>query len=84
MDTPTPTATVSIDGQALDGSASALLPLVIGCDVGMDGVGRCSVDVIVPGGAKLPAPGAPLTIATEINNTDRSAGAMLSGKAVRL
>jgi len=62
MDTPMPTVTVKIAGQALDGSTTALLPLAIACERGMDGVGRSSVEVIVPDGAKLPAPGSTLEI----------------------
>ena len=50
-------------------------------DVGMDGVGRCSVDVIVPGGAKLPAPGAPLTIAL---GWDGDAKPVFSGEVDRV
>lgn len=62
MRTPTPTAAITIAGQVLGGSATALLPRVLRCELGMDGVGRCSVDVIVPAGARLPAPGAALRV----------------------
>ena len=63
MHTPTPTASITIAGQQLGGSATALLPRQIRCELGMDGVGRCSIAVIIPVGARLPAPGATLQLA---------------------
>lgn len=81
MQTPTPTAKVTIDGQALGGSTTALLPLVICCELGMDGVGRGSVDVIVPAGAKLPKPGAKLQIAL---GWDDEAKPVFSGEVDRV
>lgn len=62
MRTPTPTAVITIAGQKLGGSATALLPRTLRCELGMDGVGRCSMVLIVPTGTRIPAPGAPLRV----------------------
>ena len=57
-----PTWTITVDGQALGGAGGGVLPRALRCEIGMDGVGACHVDLIVPEGAALPAVGAALVV----------------------
>lgn len=58
----TPTWSITIDGQAIGEDASGLLPRALRCEIGMDGVGACTIALIVPDGAGLPAPGGVLQV----------------------
>jgi hypothetical protein len=58
-----PSWSVEIAGQPLGAAGAALFPRSLRCEIGMDGVGRCTLDLIVPPGAALPVPGAALTVA---------------------
>jgi hypothetical protein len=62
-----PSMRVTIDGQALAGG-SGLLVRALRCEVGMDGVGTCTLDLIVPSGASLPAPGAVLAVSLGLDD----------------
>lgn len=57
-----PSLAVTIDGQVLADGAAGLLVRALRCEIGMDGVGTCTLDLIVPSGATLPAPGAVLAV----------------------
>jgi len=65
-----PTSTIRIDQQALGGASSELLLLRVRCETGMDGVGVCELELIVPAGASLPAPGQPLTVALGLDGSE--------------
>lgn len=65
-----PSATVKIAGQPLGGRTSELLPLRVRCEVGMDGVGVCELDLIVPADASLPTPGQPLAVALGLDGAE--------------
>jgi hypothetical protein len=65
-----PSATVKIDRKPLGGRTSELLPLRVRCETGMDGVGVCELDLIVPAGASLPTPGQPLAVALGLDGDE--------------
>lgn len=65
-----PSATVKIDRKPLGGRTSELLPLRVRCETGMDGVGVCELDLIVPAGASLPTPGQPLSVALGLDGDE--------------
>lgn len=66
-----PTWTIKVAGQALAGGSGGVLPRALRCEIGMDGVGACHIDLIVPTGAELPALGAELVV--ELGTDDDSA-----------
>jgi hypothetical protein len=56
----TPIWTITIDHQPVGEAGAALFPRSLRSEIGMDGVGRCTLDLIVPPGASIPQPGAAL------------------------
>lgn len=65
-----PSATVKIAGKPLGGRTSELLPLRVRCETGMDGVGVCELELIVPPGASLPRPGQALAVALGLDGDE--------------
>lgn len=68
-----PTWAITIAGAVVGEDASGLLPRALRCEIGMDGVGRCAIDLIVPEGASLPDPGAPLTVELGFDGSNKPA-----------
>lgn len=68
-----PTWTITIADAAVGEDASGLLPRALRCEIGMDGVGRCAIDLIVPEGASLPEPGALLVVALGFDGSNKPA-----------
>lgn len=65
-----PSATVKIAGKPLGGRTSELLPLRVRCETGMDGVGVCELELIVPADAALPTPGQSLAVALGLDGDE--------------